>query len=148
MKLLIILIFFLSSSAFSQYEKVIWEKADISYRNDIQLKKREYSYESRDTFNLVLKTAINAYRVLVSDLDGDNCPFHPSCSAFFLEAVNETDFIQGILMFFDRFTRDASFIGRSNRYPKHKSGKLYDPVYSYKLSKSQYLPPHLIIDVE
>lgn len=148
MKLFIILILFLSSSAFSQYEKVIWEKADISYRNEVQLNEREYSYESRDPFNLVFKTAINAYWFLVSDLDGDNCPFHPSCSAFLLEAVNDTDYFQGILMFFDRFTRDASFIGRSIRYPRHKSGKLYDPVYSYKLSKSQFLSPHIIIDVE
>lgn len=144
MKLLFLFLLFISS-AFSQTELTKWGKADFFYRVEDSSDHRDYSNNSSNTFDILLKSFANAYWFFISDLDGDNCPFHPSCSAFLLDAVEETNFIQGVLMFSDRFTRDASFIGRSSRYPLHKSGKLYDPAYLYDLKYHTYIPSSRVI---
>ncbi|MCJ7554588.1 MAG: membrane protein insertion efficiency factor YidD [Ignavibacteriaceae bacterium] len=146
MKFLFVALLIYSSSAFSQTELVKWEKADFSYRIEESSSNRDYSYHSKKPFDILLKSVTNAYWFFISDLDGNNCPFHPSCSSFLLDAVAETNIVQGTLMFFDRFTRDASFIGRYDRYPKHKSGKLYDPAYLYDLDSDHFIPAHKIID--
>ncbi len=148
MKFLFVALLIYSSSAFSQTEIIKWEKADFSYRIDQSISDRDYSYHSKNPLDIFLKSVTNAYWFFISDLDGDNCPFHPSCSSFLLDAVKETNILQGSLMFFDRFTRDASFIGRYDRYPKHKSGKLYDPAYLYDLDSDHFIPAYKIIDSE
>jgi len=148
MKFLFVALLIYSSTAFSQTELVKWEKADFSYRINKSTSDRDYSYNSKNPLDIFLKSVTNAYWFFISDLDGDNCPFHPSCSSFLLDAVAETNIVQGSLMFFDRFTRDASFIGRYDRYPKHKSGKLYDPAYLYDLRSNDFIPSYKIIDSE
>lgn len=148
MKFLFVTLLIYSSSAFSQTEIIKWEKADISYCIDKSTSDRDYSYNAKNPLDIFLKSVTNAYWFFISDLDGDNCPFHPSCSSFLLDAVKETNILQGSLMFFDRFTRDASFIGRYDRYPKHKSGKLYDPAYLYDLGSDHFIPAYKLIDKE
>lgn len=144
MKLLLLFLLFISS-AFSQTELTKWGKADFFYRIEYSSDQRDYSYNSASTFDILLKSFTNAYWFFISDLDGDNCPFRPSCSAFLLDAVEETNFIQGVIMFSDRFSRDASFIGISSRYPLHKSGKLYDPAYLYDLNYHDHIPASRVI---
>lgn len=148
MKLGFILLFVLSTSAFSQFEKMKWGKADHSYRIDSSTDNRDYSISFHNPLTALAKSFTNIYWYLISDLDGDNCPFHPSCSSFFIDAVEHTNIVQGTLMFFDRFTRDASVVGRYDRYPKHKSGRLYDPAYLYDLSNGLYIPVSKVIDAE
>lgn len=135
MKLLLISLL-LWTTAFSQSERLRWEKASVSYKVDQSSEARDYSYTSKDISHLIVKSFTNVYWFLISDQDGDNCPFYPSCSSFLVNAVEETNLIQGTLMFFDRFTRDASFAGRHLRYSKHISGRLYDPSCYYT-----FLPP-------
>ncbi len=147
MKVLIFIVL-LTLPAFSQTENVRWKKKVISYRSMDLTISRDYAYNSGNPFDILLKSVTNAYWFFFSDLDGDNCPFHPSCSSFLLDAVEETNIVQGTLMFFDRFTRDASFIGRYERYPKHISGKLYDPAHIYDLKRYQHLPASKVIDAE
>jgi putative component of membrane protein insertase Oxa1/YidC/SpoIIIJ protein YidD len=91
---------------------------------------------------------INTYWIFISDLDGDNCPFHPSCSSFFLESIEETNLIQGTLMFFDRFTRDSNPVNREEHYPVYKNYRFYDPPKLYTLSKEkiQIIPPHTVVE--
>ncbi len=148
MKIFLLLVFLISSSAFSQTEKTKWEKADYSYRSVKSYESRDYLFDFTSPVNALVKSVVNAYWFFISDLDGDNCPFHPSCSSFFIEAVRETNIVHGTLMFFDRFTRDASFIGRNDRYPKHISGKLYDPPYLYHSSSHGFMPASKVIDAE
>jgi len=83
-------------------------------------------------------------------VDGENCPFNPSCSGFLIEAIKETNLPQGTLMFFDRFTRDLNIFGRMNHYPRYGALHLYDPVDLYTLNedKIQYLPPTILIKSE
>jgi len=71
------------------------------------------------------------YKFLISDLDGDNCPFYPSCSTFFVKAGKEAGFFRAALMFADRFTRDTNLFKSKTAYPVNKSGKFYDPVENH-----------------
>lgn len=134
MKLFILLCLTFTYTAFSQTENYRWEKADFTFRIEQKKPKKAITFDSENPAVNLTKSFVFGYRLLISEPDGDNCPFHPSCSTFLIDAVEQTNLIQGTLMFFDRFTRDASFIGRNSRYPKHTSGKLYDPAeqYSFK----------------
>ena len=142
------LIILFAVSAFSQTDWVKWEKADYRYEKTNQFRHRNYSFDTENVTNLVVKSFTNAYWFFISDLDGDNCPFRPSCSAFFVESVKETNLIQGMLMFFDRFTRDYNIYKRYEHYPRVKDGHYYDPVTFYTLNenKIKYIPPSVTID--
>lgn len=125
---LLLLIFCCAS--FAQTETQRWKAEKNDYRLD-EIKEKDASINTSDiptTFVSVLQVT---YYKLFSDYDGDNCPFHPSCSAFFVEAVDTTNTLQGSLMFADRFTRDLNFFKTLNSYPIHKSGKFYDPAHKY-----------------
>lgn len=64
----------------------------------------------------VIDYFILVYHYGISEVDGNHCPFNPSCSRFFLQAVHKTNFFQGLCMFSDRFTRDANIVNRENNY--------------------------------
>ena len=77
------------------------------------------------------------YHILISDVDGDRCPFTPTCSAFLMDACNQTNIFQGALMFFDRFTRDSNVFDRDEHYPVAKKRHRYiDPASNYRLRDS------------
>lgn len=82
----------------------------------------------------ILKSLKSVYSFFISDLDGENCPFSPSCSNFFIDAVKETNLISGTLMFADRFIRDMNIFKGNGHYALHKSGKYFDPAYNYTLN--------------
>jgi putative component of membrane protein insertase Oxa1/YidC/SpoIIIJ protein YidD len=76
------------------------------------------------------------YRIFFSSVDGMHCPFTPSCSAFFVDACRQTNFIQGTLMFVDRFTRDSNTFDRTLHYPYNADHRLVDPACNYRLYDS------------
>ena len=119
-----------------------WGKAEFRYSKQNEYRHRDYSFESESVSDFIAKTFANTYWYFISDLDGDNCPFRPSCSAFFVEAAKETNFAQGVLMFFDRFTRDLNFYRRYEHYPHVTDGHYYDPVTLYTLNPEniKYIP--------
>ena len=121
---------------FAQTDWERWEtkKADFTIESPYQ---STYLYDNSSTEMEILSAVRNGYAFFISDLDGDNCPFFPSCSRFFLLSVKRTIFFQGILMFADRFTRDSNFIKNLNHYRIHKSGKIFDPVNLYTLDAYQ-----------
>lgn len=128
-----------------------WEKADYRYKKPLEHSQRDYSFEAGSAGELLVKSLTNAYWFFISDVDGDNCPFRPSCSRFFLEAVAETSIPQGTLMFFDRFTRDMNVIKKHLHYPRvPSSGYFYDPPGLYTLDKNKikYISPSVIVDDE
>ena len=134
---------------FSQSDWVKWEKADFDYRKSNEYRHRDYSYDNDSSASqYVVKTTANVYWYFVSDLDGDNCPFRPSCSAFFVESSKHTNVFQGTLMFLDRFTRDFNIYKRHKHYPRVMDGYYYDPVSLYTLdeSKIKYVPSSAIIE--
>lgn len=149
---MIIKIFFLSIliftvSALSQSDWVRWEKAEYNYQRPNNFRHRDYSFNTESASGFIAKSAVNTYWYFFSELDGDNCPYSPSCSAFFLQSAKETNIFQGTLMFFDRFTRDYNIYKRHEHYPRVMDGHYYDPVSLYTLDedKIEYIPPSVLI---
>ena len=134
-----IIFFIISSSLFAQTDWEHWGKAEISY----EIKKDSFSEETKVENPGFVAGALSllraGYAFLISDVDGDNCPFYPSCSNFFVKAVKEEGLFKGILMFADRFTRDMNILKSSNQYPLHASGRFYDPVENYSLIESKII---------
>lgn len=156
-KIFFISVLLFTGTVFSQTENsnkldenagwVKWGKADDRYEKPNKFRHREYSFDSESVSGFVAKATANAYWYFFSDLDGDNCPFRPSCSAFFVQASKETNIVQGTLMFFDRFTRDINVYKRYEHYPRVKDGHYYDPVSLYTLdeNKINYIPPSITV---
>ena len=132
MKYILILLALLSASLFAQPEQARWEKADISYEFRSPSKK-EYKMDTESVRGFVFSGLKNIYYFTFSDLDGDNCPFHPSCSSFYVSAVKKTNILKATLMFADRFTRDSNLFKSHAQYPHYAFGKLADPVEIYTL---------------
>ena len=148
--LLILTVFifvFGTSRIFSQSENVKWSKADYSYAIPAKNNERDFAVNEKGIGNILLKSAADAYWFFISDVDGDNCSFSPTCSSFLLLSVRRTNLIQGTLMFFDRFTRDMD-IYKINHYPRVKDGHYYDPPSLYTLNSEniKYLSPSEVVD--
>ena len=146
-KFILFFLFLLTTSAFSQLDHFKWKKSNFSYEKKDEFRSREYSFDADNASEFVTKSFANAYWFFISDVDGDNCPFRPSCSSFFIQSINETDIFKASLMFFDRFTRDMNLTKGLNHYPRVKSGHYYDPPQNYTLDhgKIYYLPPAFIV---
>ena len=129
--------FFLQFSFYAQTDWVRWEKSDPPYQKKDVYLQREFDLSINSISDIIVKPVINAYWFFVSDLDGANCPFQPSCSAFFSAAVKETNIFQGTMMFFDRFTRDTNLFERRKHYPLFDKNHFYDPVALYTLNKEK-----------
>jgi len=138
------------ASAFCQVENLKWRKADLSYEKPINQSPRDYSFEADNAGEFLTKSLANAYWFFISDVDGDNCPFRPSCSSFLIQSAKETNIFQGSLMFFDRFTRDMNIAKGHDHYPKVSAGYYYDPPQNYTLNQGRikYLPAAYIVEDE
>jgi len=119
----------------AQTDWVRWEGKEVFYELPAA-HHHNYSVDNSSVGMTLLSVLKNTYYFFISDLDGDNCPFELSCSAFFIQSVKETSIFKGTLMFADRFTRDLNFFKGSDHYPMLKSKKLFDPVYNYTLHSS------------
>ncbi len=141
-------IFFSALSISAQTDWVKWGKADYSYQIKQVSSQRVYSISGNNAGETALKTLAVSYWFFISDVDGDNCPFNPTCSSFFLQSVKETNLVQGTLMFADRFTRDMDFIDRFSHYPIAKNRHFYDPpsLYTLDASKIKYIPAGELVD--
>lgn len=126
-----------------------WGKADYSYKIPDTNDKRDYSFQGKNAGDVLLKTTVNAYWFFISDVDGDNCSFRPSCSSFFVKSVEETNILQGILMLSDRLTRDTDLL-KIGSYPRVQDGHFYDPpiLYELKESKINYIPSDAFVNYE
>ncbi|MBK7378355.1 MAG: membrane protein insertion efficiency factor YidD [Ignavibacteriales bacterium] len=147
MKLLLIYIFLLLQSfliAQSDWKK--WEAEEISYQRTDSHQSRDYSFGFENISDFSVKVFTNSYWFFISEVDGDNCPYSPSCSSFFMASVKETNTAQGLLMFFDRFTRDFNIFNRKSHYPHFIDGQYFDPpsLYTLEESKIKYTPPVLL----
>lgn len=72
---------------------------------------------------------VKFYKITISDFDGDNCRFHPSCSEFFVESTRINSLFTSVLLFFDRLSRDTNIFS-SGRY-KTINNRFYDPPSDY-----------------
>jgi len=116
----------------AQTDWVRWEAKQVSYELPSH-QNHDYTLDKSSFGMTVFSVLRNTYYFFISDLDGDNCPFEPSCSAFFLQSVKETSIFKGPLMFADRFTRDLNFFKGTDHYLLLPSRKFSDPAYNYTL---------------
>ena len=133
MRKILYILFFLVSTAYSQTDWQKWEAKQVSYELPTKSAAQTQN-ESASLTGTLLNSLKSVYSFLISDYDGDNCPFSPSCANFFVEAVEETNLISGTLMFADRFTRDMNVFKGVNHYSLHKNGKYFDPAINYTLN--------------
>lgn len=133
MKLTFILIFVLvlTDSIFAQTDWEKWKGHKTSYALPSLSTKK-----SKTASSDLVSSAQKLYKNLFSNIDGNNCAFYPSCSSFFVRAVHKTNFVNGALLFIDRFTRDLNFAKGLNNYPLYNDGHFYDPVEKYLNSSS------------
>jgi putative component of membrane protein insertase Oxa1/YidC/SpoIIIJ protein YidD len=133
---------------FSQTDWEKWGKVDFSYKMHKDKTQRNYNISGDNAGQILLNSAAIGYWLFISDVDGDNCPFSPTCSSFFLQSVKETNIVQGTLMFADRFTRDMDIFGRTSHYPIAKNRHFYDPPALYTLDKSKikYIPAGVTVN--
>jgi len=146
---LLYIVLLLTVPVSGQIENLKWKKINISYEKPNEFVQRNYSFESDNVGDFFKKSFMNAYWFFISDVDGDNCSFKPTCSTFFADAIDETNLLQATLMFSDRLMRDTNPI-KMNSYPIDQSGHFYDPTNNYTLNtlKINYMPPTYIIDDE
>ncbi|MBN1118056.1 MAG: membrane protein insertion efficiency factor YidD [Bacteroidales bacterium] len=130
---MILVILFFTGAGFAQTDWQRWEKKEVSYEKEVLQDSLVFDDSSVKAF--LFSTLKNGYAFFISDHDGDNCPFAPTCSHFYVDAVKKTNIIQGTLMFADRFTRDSNLFKSSDQYIFHHTGKLEDPVVKYTLQQ-------------
>lgn len=135
MKLFIFI--FIYVSIYAQTDLTRWEKQKPNYTKSV-FKVNEESVTKNDVFTFLVKNSQKVYKAVISDVDGENCPFYPSCSKFFVEAVSTGGIIKGSLMFFDRFTRDLNIFRERKDYYELPNGKLFDPVDNYLLKPDKF----------
>ncbi|MGK9368574.1 membrane protein insertion efficiency factor YidD [Melioribacter sp. Ez-97] len=131
MKRVYLFILILSGSLYAQSEWTKWSAVDINYT---RVNINAAQTQTGDFLSLLA----NGYRYFISDLDGDNCPFEPSCSAFFVRSIKTEGIVKGFLMFSDRFVRDINFFKGLEDYPVSENGKYYDPPEIYSLLPNKY----------
>ncbi|MEO8232166.1 MAG: membrane protein insertion efficiency factor YidD [Ignavibacteriota bacterium] len=149
-KYYLLFLFFLQFSSYAQTDWVRWEKFDPTYQKQDSYLQRDYDLSINSVSGLIVKPVINAYWFFVSDVDGANCPFYPSCSSFLAQSIKETNLLQGVAMFFDRFTRDTNVFGRLEHYPIYGKNHFYDPIALYTLDKEKIkiIPAKTFVNVE
>jgi len=132
---------FLVASGFAQsaLDDLKWKAVEPDYAPERVGTERDYAFEFEGALDAVATTTIYAYRFFISDVDGENCPFQPSCSQFFVEASRRYGVVRGGLMFADRFTRDATIVKTSARYGAPEKGKYVDPPERYSAIEADAL---------
>lgn len=128
-----LIIIFITIPILSQTETHHWKTSGPDFRIKVSLEK-DYNLYTENISTTLVSAAQIAYYKIFSDYDGDNCPFYPSCSSFFVQAVEQTNLIKGSLMFADRFTRDLNLFKVFNNYPLHSTRKFSDPIYKYSFN--------------
>ena len=160
MKFILIFLLLFSINIFSQVDKYRqyqdktdwqkWGKADFSYQvKDPVYESRNFSLKGENIGGVILKSFADTYWFFISDVDGDNCSFSPTCSSFFIKAVKKTNILQGTLMFADRFTRDLNLF-KIDHYPRVEDGHFFDPVSLYAMDKKiiKIIPPESVVNTE
>jgi putative component of membrane protein insertase Oxa1/YidC/SpoIIIJ protein YidD len=128
---------FCSAAAFSQAETERWGVKENPYLLKEESGKRDYSLREKSFASAAVKIFIMGYWFFISDLDGDNCPFYPSCSSFLMQSAKNENIFKAGLMFGDRFTRDINIFGRDSHYPVIKNNRYFDPSELYASEKEK-----------
>lgn len=99
----LIVIFY--SDVFSQtdFDYQTIDKIEISK----EINKEDFSKYSNQvgTFQMLFSSSFLFYKKYISSQDIGDCPFHPSCSEYFIQSIQKKGVILGFLNGFDRYKR-------------------------------------------
>jgi len=75
-----------------------------------------------------LTGSIRFYQDVISPVIGADCPMHPSCSAYSIQAIEKHGFFVGILMTADRLIHESDEISLGPEIETEGRLKVHDPV--------------------
>ncbi len=84
--------------------------------------------ESTSPLGSLLIGSIRFYQDVISSVIGADCPMHPSCSAYGIEAIEKHGFFVGILMTADRLIHESDEISLGPEIETEGRLKVHDPV--------------------
>ncbi len=87
-------------------------------------------YLTRSTNEIEATAAIfySVYKNYISTQDMGSCVFHPSCSTYAIESLQNDNPLKAYLKVFDRLTRCHTFSTPGQYKPYKNTGLLYDPI--------------------
>lgn len=82
----------------------------------------------KNELEFLLATGFNTYKTFFSSQDNPSCVFHPSCSSFSVQAMQQKGMMIGTLQTFDRLSRCHRFIKTNQYIYDPTKQRFYDPV--------------------
>ena len=91
-------------------------------------KYKSKSEKPKNELEFLMATGFNSYKKFFSSQDNPSCVFHPSCSSYSVQAMQQKGMFIGTLQTFDRLSRCHRFI-KTNQYIYDPSKqRFYDPI--------------------
>lgn len=82
----------------------------------------------KNELEFLMASGFNIYKGFISSQDNPSCVFHPSCSEFSVQALQQKGLFLGTLYTFDRLSRCHRFV-KPNQYVFDPSKqRFYDPI--------------------
>lgn len=129
---IVIVVLLCSGLSLAQPEHTVWGEQQYSPLRPTLIEERNYSLSDVNLVTAPLKILAMGYWFFISDQDGENCPFNPSCSQFAVESFKEANPLFALMMTSDRLIRDTNIFDRAGHYRYYKK-RLYDPVTNHVL---------------
>ena len=86
------------------------------------------STKPKNELEFLMASGFNIYKGFFSSQDNPSCVFHPSCSEFSVQALQQKGLLLGTLCTFDRLSRCHRFV-KPNQYIFDPSKqRFYDPI--------------------
>lgn len=126
----IVIICILSAYNYSGYGQEISDTSSFNTLFIPQSHEEDYSdylRNSESEMNVLLSFSFLFYKEYVSTQDIEACVFHPSCSVYMMEAVEEEGTVIGVLDGLDRLLRCNLFVDKKDYPYTAETDKYHDP---------------------
>lgn len=91
-------------------------------------KYKSESLKPKNELEFLMASSFNIYKGFFSSQDNPSCVFHPSCSEFSVQALQQKGLLLGTLYTFDRLSRCHRFIKPDQYVFDPSKQRFYDPV--------------------
>ncbi|SHF52523.1 Haemolytic domain-containing protein [Mariniphaga anaerophila] len=91
-------------------------------------KYKSESNKPKNEFEFLTASSFNVYKAFLSSQDNPSCVFHPSCSEYSVQALQQKGLFLGTLYTFDRLSRCHRFIKNDQYIFDPSKQRYYDPV--------------------
>lgn len=91
-------------------------------------KYKSESSKPKNELEFLMASGFNIYKGFFSSQDNPSCVFHPSCSEYSVQALQQKGLLLGTLYTFDRLSRCHRFIKPDQYVFNPSKQRFYDPV--------------------